>query len=445
MRSLQRMMGLPFAFLVLIAGARADTVTLISNRDTTIYERNPSNSDGAGQAMFVGNTKIPSASRGLIGFDIAGNIPAGSTISSVRFSLVLVLTAQGAPTTTHIELHRLLADWGEGRAGQGSGALHGGQGFATPADGTTATWTHQFYNTTPWTNPGGDFAATPSGSTTVGSANMAYTWDSNSNPGMVEDVQSWLDNPSSNFGWLLLGDESAGASARVFSTREAQTQGAAPSLVVTFTPPSPPTVQLVVTAPPGTTAGSPFSITVSAVDNSGQAVTGYTGTVTFTTSDPFPGVLPANYTFTPHDQGTHSFDGVTLFTAGAQTLTAQDTADSTLMGSATVAVAAAPADHLLITASPTAVSGTPFDVTLAALDPFDNVDMNYAGTTTWASSDTDPAVILPADYTFQASDSGMHIFPSGVTLITLGDQTLTATDTLSAITGSATVTVGSGP
>jgi hypothetical protein len=444
MISVQRIVCLAFAFLAVTAVARADTVTLVSNRDTTIYQGNTSNSDGAGQAMFVGNTNVPTACRGLIGFDIAANIPAGSTITGVQLSLVSVLAAPG-PATTPIELHRLLADWGEGSAGRGSGASHGGQGFSTAADGTATTWTHQFYKTTPWTNRGGDFAATASGSTTVGSANMAYISDSNSNPGMVEDVQSWLDNPSSNFGWLLLGDESKKATARVFSTREAQTHGAAPALVVTFTPASPTTPQLVVSAPPGTTAGSPFQITVSATDSSGQVVAGYTGTVTFTASDPFPGVLPANYTFTSNDQGTHSFDGVTLFTAGAQTLTAQDTADSTIMGSATVAVAAAPADHLQITASQDAVSGMPFDVTLAAVDSFGNVDMSYAGTVTWTSSDTDPGVILPADYTFQASDSGMHIFSAGVTLITVGDQALTATDTVSGITGSATVTVGPGP
>jgi hypothetical protein len=262
---------------------------------------------------------------------------------------------------------------------------------------------------------------------------------------MVEDVQGWLDNPSSNFGWLLLGDESTGGTTRVFNTREAQSQGAWPSLVVTFTPASPATTHLVVSAPSAATAGSSFQITVSAVDNSGHAATGYTGMVTFTSSDPHPGQLPANYTFTSDDQGTHTFPAVALFTAGAQTLTVQDTTDSSMMGSATVAVAAAPADHLLITAAPTAVSGAPFDVTLAAVDPFGNVDMNYAGTAHWASSDTDPGVVLPADYTFQGSDAGMHIFLTGTTLITPGDQTLTATDTVSGITGSATVTVDAGP
>jgi hypothetical protein len=105
----------------------------------------------------------------------------------------------------------------------------------------------------------------------------------------------------------------------------------------------------------------------------------------------------------------------------------------------------APADHFLIAAPPTAVSGTPFDVTVTALDPFGNVDMKYTGITTWASSDTDPGVVLPADYTFQANDHGTHTFTAAATLVTPGDQTLTATDTVSGMAGSATVTVAPGP
>jgi hypothetical protein len=97
---------------------------------------------------------------------------------------------------------------------------------------------------------------------------------------------------------------------------------------------------------------------------------------------------------------------------------------------------------LLIAASPNVVSGTPFDVILTALDPYANVDTNYGGTVTWTSSDTDPSVLVPADYTFQPTDNGMVTFPGGLTLITLGNQSLTATDTLSGITGSATITVG---
>ena len=35
-------------------------------------------------------------------------------------------------------------------------------------------------------------------------------------------------------------------------------------------------------------------------------------------------------------------------------------------------------------------------------------DTNYVGTVTLASSDTDPGVILPADYTFTAADGGVR-------------------------------------
>lgn len=209
---------------------------------------------------------------------------------------------------------------------------------------------------------------------------------------------------------------------------------------------APTATQLQVTAPASVIAGSPFDITVTALDGNGNIVPAYAGTISFTSSDPFPGVLPANYTFTSADQGTHTFSaGGTLFTAGPQTLTVQDTVTASIMGTATIGVIAAPANQLVIGAPPTAVSGTAFDVMVTALDPYGNVDMNYGGTVTWSTSDTDPAVVLPADYMFQASDSGVHIFPGQVTLITLGNQTLTVTDTVNAFAGSATVTVGSGP
>src|SRR5207245_413267 len=91
-----------------------------------------------------------------------------------------------------------------------------------------------------------------------------------------------------------------------------------------------------------------------------------------------------------------------------------------------------PANHLLITAAATAVSGTPFDVTVTALDPYGKIDANYQGTVTFSTTDPDPSVVLPADYTFTAGDSGdngVHTFSGGFMLVTVGDQTLTFTDT----------------
>jgi hypothetical protein len=85
---------------------------------------------------------------------------------------------------------------------------------------------------------------------------------------------------------------------------------------------------------------------------------------------------------------------------------------------------------------------------LMAVDPNGNIDSSYQGTVTFSTSDPDPGIVLPADYTFttgQGSDNGMHTFSSGLTLITQGDQTLTVLDKLSGITGTITVTVGPGP
>ena len=54
-----------------------------------------------------------------------------------------------------------------------------------------------------------------------------------------------------------------------------------------------------------TTAGTAHNVTVTAQDAFGNVATGYTGTVHFTSSDG-SAVLPANYTFTGGDAGTHA-------------------------------------------------------------------------------------------------------------------------------------------
>ena len=98
------------------------------------------------------------------------------------------------------------------------------------------------------------------------------------------------------------------------------------------------------TAPDTVTAGMPFDVTLQVVDAFGQAALGYTRTATFSASDPDPGlVLPADYTFTLDDGGSHTFTDTglgetTLITPGDQTLTVMDTADNTITGSTTVTV-----------------------------------------------------------------------------------------------------------
>ncbi len=61
---------------------------------------------------------------------------------------------------------------------------------------------------------------------------------------MVADVQGWLDDPASNFGWLLQGNESANSTAKRFDTRESMISSNKPALSIDFTAPfTPITIQ----------------------------------------------------------------------------------------------------------------------------------------------------------------------------------------------------------
>jgi hypothetical protein len=89
----------------------------------------------------------------------------------------------------------------------------------------------------------------------------------------------------------------------------------------------------------------------------------------------------------------------------------------------------ASATTFLVSAPDMVQAGVPFDVTVTAVDPFNQVAVGYTGTVTFSTSDTDPGAVLPAAYTFTLDDGGTHTFTDTglgeTTLITPGDQTLT--------------------
>lgn len=237
------------AVLALGGSARADTITIVASRDTSIYEDFPGNSDGGGPTLFTGMTRgligEPSIRRALLFFDVAALVPAGSTINSVQVMLTQDRPAMLDMSSRNFTLNRSLAAWGEGTAGAGMPIA--GMGSPTPPDGTSATWSHRFFNTLPWTTPGGDFAATFSGLTVAPvppGFDLPVLFDSTApmSAGLALDVQNWLDNPASNLGWFLLGNEGAGtvSSARRLYSREADNPNFRPQLVIDFTPSGPP-------------------------------------------------------------------------------------------------------------------------------------------------------------------------------------------------------------
>src|SRR5881392_3532932 len=203
----------------------AATISIMPTKDNTLYEYDPAEGDtsnGAGFHFFAGENALGEIRRGVLAFDIAGSIPPGSTIVAV--SLTMNMSRTMVDTARIVELHKLLADWGEG-----SSHAPGEEGDGAPAMPNDATWRHRFFDTIFWTMQGGDFSATVSASQSVGGVGQ-YTWSSAQ---MVADVQSWLDSPTNNFGWLVLGDETASATAKRFDTRESASP---PVLTIQYIP-----------------------------------------------------------------------------------------------------------------------------------------------------------------------------------------------------------------
>jgi hypothetical protein len=175
--------------------------------------------------------------------------------------------------------------------------------------------------------------------------------------------------------------------------------------------------------PSPATAGGAHTVTVTALDNAGNVLTGYTGTMHFSSSD-HQAVLPADYIFTAGDHGTHAF-AVTLETVGTQSLTASDT-DGTVTGSQVgIAVNPAAASAFVVVGFPsTTTTGVAGTFTITGFDAYGNQATNYTGTVHFTS--TDPLATFSAPYTFTPADAGWHTF-SG-TFRTAGPQSLTATD-----------------
>jgi N-acetylneuraminic acid mutarotase len=187
--------------------------------------------------------------------------------------------------------------------------------------------------------------------------------------------------------------------------------------------PAAPATHFTVTSVASVTAGNPAAVTVTAVDANGLTVPGYTGTVHFNSSD-LRALLPANYTFTAGDAGVHSFSA-TLNTAGLQSLTATDGAG--LAGQTGIQVSAAAATHFALSGPTSVGANTAFSITVTAYDAYGNVATGYRGTVHF--SDSGNGSTLPPNYTFTATDSGVHLF-SGVKLKQKGKHTIMVVDTM---------------
>ncbi len=195
--------------------------------------------------------------------------------------------------------------------------------------------------------------------------------------------------------------------------------------------------RLVLSGTGPTAAGAAASFTVTVMDVFGNTLTGYKGTVRFSSTDPLA-ALPSTYTFTETDAGTRTFFA-SLQTVGLQTLTVVDNARGELKASGAFSVAPAAASACEISEVPaTTIAGTPLTVRVTARDMFGNVVTHYNGTITLTATDAQASLPAPTAYT-PGKDQGSRVF--GARLVRAGGQTITATDTTGGWSCTASVTI----
>ena len=223
-----------FASVVVLSGSAAHALTtnLVPVADTSVHASFPDNNFGGGTSFTSGHGNIgTTATRALLRFDIASRIPAGATINGATLTLT-VINVNGPDST--FMLHRLLASWGEGNGSDRS--------IGSPATPGEATWNNRLAPSTAWATPGGDFVLTASASQAV----VGFGAQSFSSDGLAADMQLWLDNPGTNFGWLLLSDaEAVSGTIRRFAGR--LDPNTPPQLVVDYTPAASPATPPVLT------------------------------------------------------------------------------------------------------------------------------------------------------------------------------------------------------
>eukprot|EP00043_Microstomoeca_roanoka_P004193 m.48097 g.48097 ORF g.48097 m.48097 type:complete len:284 (-) comp12379_c0_seq1:115-966(-) len=210
---------------IAISTATAETVTVFASMDTTICASDNGDqlANALGDGIYVGQTGQQLARRGLIHFNLS-EITSGSMISSVRIELYDRNFAQDEEFA--ISVHRVLQPWQEGTS-----TFPGGK--CAKAGGNDASWKYSNVATnTTWRTVGGNYTVEKSALTSVGSSESYYIWQDER---LVRDVQAWIDDPASNYGWILIGDEETVRSVKSFVSRQNMDTTAHPRIVIEYT------------------------------------------------------------------------------------------------------------------------------------------------------------------------------------------------------------------
>jgi hypothetical protein len=237
------------------------------------------------------------------------------------------------------------------------------------------------------------------------------------------------------FGGLILKT----AGGRLITATDIATSSVTASTTMTVNPAAVSTLTVGGYQSPAT-AGVSGSFTVTAQDAYGNIVPAYAGTVHFTSTDS-NAALPSDYPFASTDQGSHVFT-VTLKTSGTQAVRARDTVHTTITAVQTgILVNPAAASTFRVAFPSTATAGVAQGFNVTVQDAYGNTVTSYTGTVHFTS--TDARAVLPAEFTFPASDNGTARFAA--TFETAGSQSIALTDTANSSIKGQTVGIAVSP
>jgi hypothetical protein len=179
------------AVLTIVDPTQTNSVTLI---DTSIYSSG-GNPMGVG-SILAGTRRNGIVDRGLLRFDLT-KVPRGAQIQSAGLRL-RVIRIPAIPVNSNFTLHRMLRPWGP-----------------------DATWANATAGV-PWSTPGGqagvDYTATGSATRFVTGGGA---FDFGPSLEILADVNAWLANPGTNYGWILKSEsEGSLGTARHFGSNE---------------------------------------------------------------------------------------------------------------------------------------------------------------------------------------------------------------------------------
>ena len=180
--------------------------------------------NGAGERAFVGDNAGGEVRRAVMRFDTSGITP-GTQVVYAKLEFYVVQMSPGGAGSRTMNLHRVTGDWSEGNSNSGS---PGGQG--TDPEMGDATWIHRSFPSAFWSNPGGDIQAGFSASLPINSTGTHAF----STSAMLADVQTWIDNPTQSFGWMLKMEDEGSNSAVRIGTRESANVLFRPRLTLEF-------------------------------------------------------------------------------------------------------------------------------------------------------------------------------------------------------------------